>query len=145
MEQDFSQAPTSDITTLARKSWTAYVSVCVAFFVLGVIVIPICLWFSKTAGVIAGLLILVALAYRIAELRAFHLYWTDAGVWAYTGILPWSRGVRGVKWRDIDDATYTRGMLSWMLRSYSIRVGRLRSESNRRTRLCRPLHDHSAT
>jgi hypothetical protein len=40
--------------------------------------------------------------------------------------------------------------LGWMLadkgcKGREMRVWRLRSESNRRTRLCRPLHDHSAT
>jgi hypothetical protein len=123
VDQDFSQAPTAEVTTLARKSWTAYVGLCVTILVLGLILIPLFFWFSKTAGVVVGLLIVALLAYRIAELRTFHLYWTDAGVWVYAGVLPWSKGTRGVKWRDIDDATFNQGMLSWLLRSYSIRIG----------------------
>ena len=41
----------------------------------------------------------------------------------HSGLLPWNKGVRGVKWRDLDEATFTQGFSSWVLRSYSIRVG----------------------
>jgi hypothetical protein len=68
-------------------------------------------------------LVLAWTAYKIADLRAYRLYYNDMGVWLYSGILPWNKGVRGVKWRDMDDATYTRSMASWLLKSYSIRIG----------------------
>ncbi|MDU8616903.1 hypothetical protein RYA95_28390 [Pseudomonas syringae pv. actinidiae] len=32
-------------------------------------------------------------------------------------------GVRGVKWRDIEDAMYYTGFFSWMFRSYTVRIG----------------------
>jgi hypothetical protein len=44
-------------------------------------------------------------------------------VWVFRGILPWSKGVSGVKWRDLEDAVFFPNFLSWLLRSYTIRVG----------------------
>jgi hypothetical protein len=40
-----------------------------------------------------------------------------------SGILPWKRGVRGVKWRDMDDASYAGGFFAWVTRSYTVRIG----------------------
>jgi hypothetical protein len=52
------------------------------------------------------------------------MLYTDAhGVWVYSGILPWSKGVTGVKWRDLEDAVYMTNFSSWALRSYKVRVG----------------------
>ena len=31
--------------------------------------------------------------------------------------------MRGVKWRDMDEATYVQSFRSWLLRSWTIRVG----------------------
>jgi hypothetical protein len=56
-------------------------------------------------------------------LRSVQLYYDDVGVWLYSGILPWSKGVRGVKWRDMDEAVYMQSFGSWLLRSWTIRVG----------------------
>jgi hypothetical protein len=69
-------------------------------------------------------------AYKVMELRAYRLYSNEMGIWLYSGILPWNKGVRGVKWRDLDDATYTRSMGSWLLKSYRIRIGHRFTRSN---------------
>ncbi|MCV5179743.1 hypothetical protein OFC21_30430, partial [Escherichia coli] len=61
--------------------------------------------------------------YRILFLKSVRLYTDDIGVWIFRGILPWSKGVRGVKWRDIEDAMYYTGFFSWMFRSYTVRIG----------------------
>lgn len=45
------------------------------------------------------------------------------GVWVYSGILPWNKGVAGVKWRDLDEAVYFQSMGSWLFKSYSVRIG----------------------
>jgi hypothetical protein len=74
--------------------------------------------------------ILAGTAYKYMELRAYRLYYNEMGVWLYSGILPWNKGVRGVKWRDLDDATYTRSMGSWLLKSYAIRIGHRFTRSN---------------
>ncbi len=52
-----------------------------------------------------------------------QLYYDDFGVWVTSGVLPWQKGVSGVKWRDMDEATYEQGFLSWITRSYTVRIG----------------------
>ena len=66
---------------------------------------------------------LVWVVYDFFYLRTMTLYTDDSGVWLHSGIFPWQRGVAGVKWRDISEATFQMGFVSWMLRSYSVRVG----------------------
>lgn len=56
-------------------------------------------------------------------MKSFHLYFDDVGVWVYSGVLPWNKGVAGVKWRDLDEAVYFQSMGSWLFKSYSIRIG----------------------
>jgi hypothetical protein len=63
---------------------------------------------------------LALIGYRIAYLRSFRLYYDDAGVWIFSGILPWKRGVRGVKWRDLDEAVFLNSFWSWLGGSYSV-------------------------
>ena len=45
-----------------------------------------------------------------------------ARVWVYRGILPWQRGVVGIKWRDIEVAAFTQNFTSWSTHSYSLHV-----------------------
>ncbi len=51
------------------------------------------------------------------------LYYDEVGVWVYSGVLPWKKGIAGVKWRDMDDASFEQGFWSWVTRSYTIRIG----------------------
>lgn len=128
MDADFTQATGG--TTLGRKAWTAYVGlVLVAVLLLG-LVVPLAWHYSHGAGAGLALVIVAVTAFKATELRAFRLYYNDMGVWLYSGLMPWNRGVRGVKWRDLDDATYTRSMGSWLLKSYSIRIGHRFTRSN---------------
>ena len=130
MEADFTQATGGDSTTLGRKAWTTYVGIVLVTLLLLVLLVPLAWHYSRGLGAGLALVIVGVAAYKVAELRAFHLYYNDMGVWLYSGILPWNKGVRGVKWRDLDDATYTRSMGSWMLKSYSIRIGHRFTRSN---------------
>jgi hypothetical protein len=130
MEADFTQSTGGDSTTLGRKAWTAYLGVILGGLVLIILLVPIAWHFSTTIGIVTLLVILAGTGYKFMELRAYRLYFNEMGVWLYSGILPWNKGVRGVKWRDLDDATYTRGMGSWLLKSYSIRVGHRFTRSN---------------
>lgn len=41
----------------------------------------------------------------------------------YQGLFPWSRGVIGVNWRDVEDASYSPSFFSWLFNSYTVRVG----------------------
>lgn len=74
--------------------------------------------------------IVVYSGYRWFVLRSVRLFYDDSGVWVYAGVLPWSKGVRGVKWRDLDEGTYAQSFWSWLLRSYDIRVSHRFTKDN---------------
>jgi hypothetical protein len=120
MEQD--NAPAGQGIPLCGKAWTAYTG---TFLLAVVAVFALRFAFNYSelaaAGVLAASTLLVG--YRVLVIRSVQLYYDDVGVWLYSGILPWSRGVRGVKWRDMDEATYVQSFRSWLLRSWTIRVG----------------------
>jgi hypothetical protein len=109
-------------TPLCGKAWTAYTG-CVLLAILMVFALRLAFNYSElaAAGVLAAGTLLIG--YRVLVIRSVQLYYDDVGVWVYSGILPWSRGVRGVKWRDIDEATYVQSFRSWLLRSWTIRIG----------------------
>lgn len=73
-------------------------------------------------GVAVGLAI-IWFVYKVTYTRSIKIYTDEAGVWLYQGVFPWQKGVFGVKWRDVDGALYTPGFISWLCRSYAIRVG----------------------
>ena len=56
----------------------------------------------------------------VLSMRSIRLYYDDEGVWLYSGIFPWNKGINGIKWRDLDSALYFTGFVSWILKSYSI-------------------------
>lgn len=75
---------------------------------------------SLTAAV--GILSIAALwcLYRVWWLHSVELFGDDEGVWIFRGVMPWSRGVYGVKWRNLDEAAYFTGFVSWLTKSYRI-------------------------
>ena len=137
MDNEFQQMPSTKITTLCRKSWTAYVKVVLAGTLAVAVLIAVLvvihkaaandnsagLGFFMLAAYAALLLAICVTAFRVVSLRAYHLYYDDTGVWLYRGILPWKRGRLGVLWRDMDTANFFPSFFSWLLRSYKIRVG----------------------
>lgn len=116
--------------SLGKKSWTAYVNVALLSFSLLLVATPLAWYASTIAGI--GLLFasLCFIAYKFLLLKSFDLYIDDAGIWLFYGVLPWNKGVAGVKWRDLDEAVYAQSMGSWLLKSYSIRIGHRFTKSN---------------
>jgi len=118
-----------------RLSWLAYVRVVFTFLLMVAISVGIGWWALNEAltdrafqaGIVAsGVVLLSALAlfiYKVLYLKSIYLYTDASGVWIHSGILPWSKGTRGVKWRDIEDAVYYPGFVSWLFRSYTVRIG----------------------
>lgn len=118
-----------------RLSWLAYIGVMLTFLIQLAVSAGIGWWAMNKApnqqwhqiGIAAGVLVvMIAIAifiYKILFLRSVRLYTDEIGVWLYRGILPWSRGHLGVKWRDIEDAVHFMGFFSWIFRSYSVRIG----------------------
>lgn len=110
--------------------WPAYIQ---PFFVL--------LFFGPVAGLIAMLIPIVGIvllsgvaglfAYRIMEVYSVKLFTQGDGVWVYFGVFPWNKGVYGVKWRDLNEATYRPGFFGWLTKSYTISItNRFTSDDN---------------
>lgn len=123
MDQDNSPIAPAEIASLGGKSWTAYVRVVLIGVVLVFFATPVAWAASAISGAVVLAASLAFLVYKFLLLKSFHLYFDDVGVWVYSGIFPWSKGVGGVKWRDLDEATYFQSMGSWLFKSYSIRIG----------------------
>ncbi len=123
MDQDNSASISTTHTSLGGKSWTAYVRVVLFGLALIFVATPLAWAISIVAGIIALAASLASVVYQLLLLKSFHLYFDDIGVWVYSGVLPWNKGIAGVKWRDLDEAVYFQSMGSWLFKSYSIRIG----------------------
>lgn len=123
MDQGILTENNSEISSLGGKSWTAYIGLALLSLL---ILIPIALasWSSSwLLGLIVSSVVLAYIAYQILLTRSYNIYHDDIGIWVYSGILPWDKGVIGVKWRDLDEAVYFQTFWSWLFKSYSIRIG----------------------
>lgn len=116
-------AGTAQPRVIGLKSWTAYAGVVALAMLLFLAALPLAFRWNEiaAAAVLAGSALVVA--YRFLLVRSVQLYYDEVGVWVVSGVLPWKRGVAGVKWRDMDDATYVNGFVSWVTRSYTVRIG----------------------
>jgi hypothetical protein len=103
-------------------SWVAYIRPAIVFLLLSFL--GLAFWGGYRAVAVAIVAFaLVLLACQILSRRALALFTDEEGVWLFSGILPWNKGIAGVKWRDLEGAGFYPGMLSWAFNSYSIRVG----------------------
>lgn len=118
-----------------RLSWVAYIRevwlIVIRLLVLGLITLAV-VYIVEVATkkppmdwlfLVGVFVTLLWTAYSIALKRSVRLYTDETGVWVYSGIFPWEKGVSGVKWQDISESSYARGFMGWMLRSFSVRVG----------------------
>ena len=123
MEEDNASRSSPNAHVIGVKSWIAYVGVFVTAALLFGVLLPLAFMWNEIAA--AAVLVVSALivGYRFLSLRSVQLYYDDVGVWVYSGILPWKKGVAGVKWRDMDEATFEQGFWSWITASYTIRIG----------------------
>ncbi len=123
MEEDNASSMSRAAIVLSTKSWAAYVGVFLLGLVLFFGLLPLAfMWTELAAGAVLVVSALVV-GYRVLYLRSFQLYYDDVGVWLYSGILPWKKGVIGVKWRDMDEATFVQSFWSWLFKSYTVRIG----------------------
>jgi hypothetical protein len=122
MEEDNAASAAPQAHVIGVKSWLAYVGVALLAALLFLVVLPAAfMWNEITAGVVLAVSALLV-AYRFLLVRSVQLYYDDVGVWVYSGVLPWKKGVAGVKWRDMDEATFVNGFWSWATRSYTVRI-----------------------
>lgn len=123
-DQDIQTRASESAVTLCGKSWTAYIGIAIRLLLLTGLGIAAIYWQPMYWEMVA-LIILVALlfiGYQIAMLRSYRLYYDAVGVWIYSGILPWKRGVAGVKWRDLDEAIFVNNFWSWISGSYTVQL-----------------------
>ena len=130
MDQDTASHVPSAAIVVGVKSWIAYFGTLLLAALLFFGLLPLAfMWNEIAAGVVfAGSAIVIG--YRLLLLRSVQLYYDDVGVWAYSGILPWQKGVSGVKWRDMDEATFEPGFWSWVTGSYTVRIGHRFTKAN---------------
>jgi hypothetical protein len=122
MEEDNATDIAAHGTLLCRKAWTAYVGITL-FAVVMVFMLRLAFVYSELAAAAVLLVSALIIIYKVMVIRSVQLYYDEVGVWLYSGVLPWAKGVQGVKWRDMDEATFVQSFWNWALRSYTIRVG----------------------
>lgn len=117
-----------------RLSWVAYLrelwSFGVRLLVFTVIATLLSLGLDRFGGMqteawlpLLGVLPTIAVtAYSVMFIKSVRLFTDETGVWMQSGVFPWEKGITGVQWRDVGQASYTQGFASWALRSYSVRV-----------------------
>ena len=108
---------------LATKSWLAYAGLALVAAILFFGLLPLAFLWHDWAALAVLVLSALFVGYRFFGLRSAILYCDDVGVWVTYGVLPWQKGVSGVKWRDMDEASYTPGFISWLTGSYRLRIG----------------------
>lgn len=111
-----------------KLSWVCYLGVLFWFLVrlllFGAIAVACERWLGvKWVGYALFAFNILWSLYRVVYLQSLVLYTNVDGVWMFQGLLPWSKGVSGVKWRDISEATFSQGFSSWAFGAYSIRIG----------------------
>lgn len=102
-------------------AWPAYIRpvlVFLAFIAVGFVMAS----FAWAIGTVWMLLGLVLFAYQLLMIRSIKLFTDDNGVWLYSGVFPWNRGVSGVKWRDLDEATYRQSFFSWAFKAFTVHI-----------------------
>jgi hypothetical protein len=123
MEQDYTATISPNARQLGGKAWTAYFGIGLIAILLFFVATPLAWITFWPAGVAVLIVAIVFVGYRFLVLRSYDLYYDDVGVWVYSGILPWKKGVAGIKWRDLDEAVYFQTFWSWLFKSYSVRIG----------------------
>lgn len=100
-------------------SWLAYIHpfvVLVCFGTVGGLMTSL----FALAGTVFLLFALAFFAYQVLYIHSFKLFTQEDGVWVYSGVFPWNKGVYGVKWRDLNEATFRQGFVGWMFKSYKV-------------------------
>ena len=123
MEEDNATRSSPNAHVVGVKSWIAYVGLMVLAALLFGILLPLAFMWNEIAAALVMLVSAIIVGYRFLLLRSVQLYYDDVGVWVFSGVLPWKKGVAGVKWRDMDEATFEQGFWSWITGSYTIRIG----------------------
>ncbi|MFC0135812.1 hypothetical protein CR105_00645 [Massilia eurypsychrophila] len=130
MEEDNSANASANAHVVGVKSWIAYFGTLVLAAILFFGLLPLAFMWNEIAAGVVFVVSAIMIGYRLLLLRSVQLYYDDVGVWTYSGILPWKKGLSGVKWRDMDEATFVPGFWSWLTGSYTVRIGHRFTKAN---------------
>jgi hypothetical protein len=122
MEEQNASTP-AQAQVIGVKSWLAYAGVLALAIILFGVLLPLAFLWHEMAALAVLLLSALIVGYQFLLVRSVQLYMDDLGVWVHAGVLPWKKGISGVKWRDMDEATFMNGFTSWATRSYTVRIG----------------------
>jgi hypothetical protein len=122
MEEQNAPAP-SKVQVIGVKSWLAYAGVAALAVLLFGVLLPLAFVWHEMAALAVLIVSALLVGYQFLLVRSVQLYIDGLGVWVHSGVLPWKKGVSGVKWRDMDEATFINGFTSWATRSYTVRIG----------------------
>ena len=121
MEEQNALAPLQ-AQVIGVKSWLAYAGVAALAVILFGVLLPLAFVWHEMAALAVLILSALLVGYQFLLVRSVQLYMDDLGVWVHSGVLPWKKGISGVKWRDMDEATFVNGFTSWATRSYTMRI-----------------------
>jgi len=119
-----------EIIELGKKSWLAYVKSLI-FSIFQVVMIGLILVILDGFGllpfssdIIYNKVILIGFIglflYRLWDISSYKLYYDEEGIWMFSGVLPWTKGVSGVRWRDLDSAGSKINAIAWFTNSYDV-------------------------
>lgn len=122
-------APENETTTafpefevLGKKSWTAYVPSVATSLLVIFAVTPLVYLISRDIAALFLLVTTFIVMSEVRSLQSIRLYYNREGVWVSYGFFPWNKGAHGVKWRDLQGATYCKTLSSRLFKSYSVRI-----------------------
>ncbi|MEA9389376.1 hypothetical protein SJI19_02205 [Acerihabitans sp. TG2] len=108
-------------------SWVAYIRPWALFMAQAAIGLIVSQSAQGANFILAGYGILffaiIKAFYDVALRRRFRFYYDRDGVWVSRGILPWRRGIEGMPWSDINELSCEAGFISWLSKSYTVRLG----------------------
>jgi hypothetical protein len=117
---DRTNRETIPTVVLCGKSPIAYIRPAIGYVLALLLLVPIAFYISKLIGVIALIACVGGAVLKYMTIKSYQLFYDSKGVWISFGVLPWSKGYQGVKWRDLDEAVFFSGLTSWAFKSYSI-------------------------
>ncbi len=117
-----------------KKSWLAYLRLVIPAAIICLLSIPV-VSVVTTSSIASSffpsvVITVVYIILSILSIRSYKLFYDDDGIWVYSGIFPWSKGISGIKWRDLDEAVYRTGFISWAAHSYNIRLSHRYTKSS---------------
>jgi hypothetical protein len=130
MEEDNATSTSANAHVIGVKSWTAYFGTLVLAAILFFGLLPLAFMWNEIAAGVVFVASAILIGYRLLMLRSVQLYYDEVGVWTYSGVLPWKKGLTGVKWRDMDEATFEQGFWSWLTGSYTVRIAHRFTKAN---------------